>query len=147
MKVKKHPWKEWAKAVKNALCLNEWQLAFVTFDEDKEGNEGNMGPAACMGTQPQYMEMSLEIYPRFFELAETHQFEIIVHEFCHVLTDELYKTAVAFSQGKNYHQDSLEATRERNTTMTHLAVLSLMGNTELRKIYDKLSNIKHHNRK
>lgn len=135
--MKEKPFKVWAREIQYAFGLENWRLSFEYFNEKDEG-----GAAATMHAQPQYFEMRLGIYPAFYEQAETHQFEIVLHEFCHVFTEELYRTAVAYSQGKNYHQDSLEATRERNTTMMHLACLTLMKNTKLQKMYSRLKNIK-----
>lgn len=138
----KKPFKQWAREIQRALCLDNWRLSFAYYDEPSEKEE----TLATMHCNPQYFEMRLSIYPGFYKQAETAQFEILLHEFCHVLTEELYRTACAFAEGKNYHQESLETTRERNTTMIQLAATSLMGNTSLRKIYDKLNNSKHHNK-
>lgn len=132
--------KEICKEIQKALGLFEWRLSYAWFDEEDSSKDGKRA-AASMHTQPEYFEMRLSIYPAFFKEVEIHQFEILLHEFSHVLTEELYRAACAFAQGKNYHQDSLEQSRERNTTMVHLALLSLLASKEnkLGKVYNSLA--------
>ncbi len=137
--------KDISNEIQKALGLGEWRLSYGWFDSDDTGEEKDA--AASMMVMPQYFQLRMNIYPKFFKEADVSQFEIILHEFCHALTEELYKTAVGYAQGKNYHQDLLENARERNTTMVNLALLNVICNSEkLSKIYKGLNASKVHNK-
>lgn len=129
-------------AIQRALGLENWRLQYMWFDKDGEGHE--QSAAAAMRAQPEYFELTLRVFPAFFEEAESHQFEILLHEFSHALTEELYQTAKALADGCLIHKETIEHARERATSMTHLALLNLIASKEnpLGNTYRTLSGIR-----
>lgn len=113
---------EIVKYLKKHFYLHAWYIHVVQMTANKGvdncGGDG-LTVIASMGSDSTYMDATLRLYPlakkkykdgRYSELGAD-----IVHEFCHILTDPLYRIAVdgvSRREGPN-----LEHVRENTTEM------------------------------
>lgn len=101
--------------IQKEFCLREWDIDIHYMLEPKDGRPG---VAAEIRTDHTYFNATITIYPRLLEYwkdtdgLETIK-ETLVHEFCHILTDPLYK--VAIDSVSNSGQEFLETLREQQT--------------------------------
>ena len=117
--------------LKEHFYLHAWTIHVVSMKKVAEGSnfENRSGDMviASMGSDGTYMDATLRLYPSAHKKWKDGKYEalgrILVHEFCHVLTDPLYVIAaegVSRREGPN-----LEHVRE-NTTQ-HVANIVWLG--------------------
>ena len=107
--------------LKEHFYLHAWTIHVVSMKQVAEGSnfENRSGDMviASMGSDGTYMDATLRLYPSAHKKWKDGKYEalgrILVHEFCHVLTDPLYVIAtegVSRREGPN-----LEHVRENAT--------------------------------
>lgn len=84
------------------LFLNEWRL-FVVFDEGEltgmsELSKKEYTTLACIDVRQEYIEAHITIYSKLYEFYKKEKYEevarTLLHELCHIITDELYSMSV-----------------------------------------------------
>ncbi len=82
----------WLAKWQKRLNLQEWDSEYIKFEEYNDPDSPQT--SAMIRLQPSYFGYGLHLYPRFFQLYTPSQQErMIVHELCHILTDELCRMA------------------------------------------------------
>jgi len=98
------------------LFLGEWYINLEYPTEDCSHKDG-YNTIADINTDTVYLNAKIRIYPAFFRKEKRVQEETIVHELCHIHTQELWDTALRLKNGYNVHemaiQDSVEKTTQR----------------------------------
>jgi len=109
------------KHLKSHFYLHAWSIRVLNMKEAKgEANRDCYSSAeviASMGSDDSYMDATLKLYPAAEKLFKDKRYDYLgsclVHEFCHVLTDPLYKVAV---EGVSRREGpNLEHVRENTT--------------------------------
>ncbi len=127
--------------LKDHFYLHSWTLHVLQVKNDKTSqNDTNAEVIASMGSDDTYMDATLSLYPlakRMWKERRCNSLgRAIVHEFCHVITDPLYKIAcngICRREGPG-----LEHTRE-NTTQ-HICNIVMPGIDK--KIFSPYKNIR-----
>jgi hypothetical protein len=103
------------KYLQSEFYLREWDIdvRFMPSPKDKNGDV-----AAAIKTDHTYFNATVYVYPRLLEwwkdpASRGTVKEAIVHEFCHILTDPLYK--IAIDAVSNSGAEFLETIREQQT--------------------------------
>lgn len=97
--------------LRDDFYCQEFELEIVYEDEDKD----NEGVAAKIRTDFKYLGITIFIHPPVLRMFGKKDYErikeVLVHEFCHVLTDPIYK--IAIDAVTNTSEKFLEEVRER----------------------------------
>ena len=102
-----------AKKWKRKLYLNEWNIHIVI--KSKDHPDGPETRATC-GVDSPYLECTINIYPSFFKGSKKRQEHDIVHELCHIITDEITTIAYNLKNGVLHHGHHISDANERMTT-------------------------------
>src|SRR5690606_114588 len=102
--------KEYVKEWRHKLYLNEWLIS-VEFS----GNPHPREFAATIDINTKYLRALITIYPTFFDADIEVQKHCIVHELCHIITDEMNDNAYSLLNGKLHNSNQLESANERAT--------------------------------
>jgi hypothetical protein len=99
--------------LRDEFYCQEFELK-VVFEDEVEGNED---VAAHIRTDFRYLNLTVYIRPPILRMYEAKDYraigECLIHEFCHILTDPIYKIAV--DAITNSSHQFLEEVRERQT--------------------------------
>lgn len=119
----------------NILLLNSYGRIFVWNDNDM--TEDGCNKNADISTDLKYKELVINIYPPLFENPQSRQFEIIFHEFCHVITEHQYMIGIHMHQDKLVTRREIEHEREHETSLMEKPFLWLLQDT---KKYKEISD-------
>lgn len=109
----------------NILLLNSYGRTWRWYEAGNAGKSCNV--AATMETDLKYKELEISIYPGFLEETEYKQFEIIFHEFCHVITEHQYMISVHLREDKLVTAREIEFAREHETSLMEKAFIWMLG--------------------
>ena len=118
--------------LKSYFYLHAWYISVLYMKEGKIDDESEK--IASMGSYEQYMDATLSLYPLANKMWKDGRYkkltECIVHEFCHTITDPLYRIAckgVSQREGEN-----LELVRELSTQKISVIALHGLSSTDSR---------------
>ena len=104
--------------IRRDLFLHDWEIVYV-FSDEEEGEA-----FAKIGTLHNYLSCKITVFPNIIELWEAEDkegvFKILLHEFCHVFTDPMYK--IAIDAATNTNVKYIEAIREEWTQRMSVAL-------------------------
>jgi hypothetical protein len=104
--------REQISLLKDRFYLQGWELSTDYF---KFPNSDNSRVEARTSTEWGYRRILIEIYPPFWDVSEEEQKAILVHEFCHVLTSQIFVLLAQSREGKIVTADSVMEVNEHVT--------------------------------
>jgi hypothetical protein len=117
------------KYLKTHFYLHAWHIHVVQMKDakDKSNLECYNGEdvLAGMASDSNYLESTLRLYPLAKKMYKDGRYSefgvVLVHEFCHILTDPLYK--IAIDAVSNREGPNLEHVRENTTQLISVIVM------------------------
>ena len=105
--------------------LNNFTRKLVTI-KNQPDNEPEL--AAEVMPNLTYKEITIQIYPCFWELSLEQQRAALLHECVHILLQETKMIALDLIDGKSHNIESVKTCNEKTTTtITHLLDFLLQG--------------------
>lgn len=87
------------------LMLQQWNIELRSMSEPYENNPE---AAATNSVLEPYMNSLIRVYPKFWDLPEAEQDEVICHELCHCLTQQFWDLAATRFTTSDEVRNSLE---------------------------------------
>lgn len=109
--------KSLCKAFRHLVYAGEYAMNIVWADEDKDASRKDCTVGAEIWIDVKYLRFEITFYPSLKKYYDEKNYytlaEIILHEFCHLLTEPLYLEA--FPGTNDFNREYLEDIRERQT--------------------------------
>jgi len=102
--------RRYVKKYRSRLYLEEW-----VFNTNFAVEDNNNGAWASSTPDTIYLQCEIMIYPSFWKKKRNEREEIICHELCHCITQELYEASYDLHCGKHITTKHLNDMRERLT--------------------------------
>ena len=109
------------------LLLNSFGRTWNWIEEDVNDKESQCNKAATIGVDLKYKELTIEIYPCFWENTESEQFEIIFHEFCHAHTEVQYLKLYQLKNERMITWREVDEAREHETSLFEKSFVWLLS--------------------
>ena len=123
------------------LLLNNFGRTWEWMEEDDKIDGCNK--AASIGSDLKYKELTIEIYPCFWDETESQQFEIIFHEFCHVHTEHQYLVACDFHNDRLVTSREVEKAREYETVLFEKSFIWLLNDLKrYKEVFNFIKKLK-----
>jgi hypothetical protein len=87
----------------------EWEVIYSKKDKDNTEAE--------IIADDKYQRITLTIYPRTLKMSKEYIKGVLIHEFCHIITQGQLDLLRDFYTGKHVTQDSIETANEKSTCL------------------------------
>lgn len=91
------------------LLLSEWAITSMQMMENHED------AAATINVDLDYLRATIRIYPCFWEHKRKEREEMVVHELCHIVSEEMYVMVHDQANGRLVTPQHANSARERLT--------------------------------
>lgn len=110
------------KKVMKLLEQLDWMFACQNYDrsiifkEEDELNDRGIKLACCIEINKRYQEITIIIFPHFFEHDLLDQRKLLLHEFCHLITENMKLIAHDLLNGKLHIAAEIHEEKEKVTS-------------------------------
>jgi len=108
---------------KRKLFLNEWNIETREASHNSVDEDGSQ-TLADINVDIVYLNALITIYPCFYKSSKESQEQAIVHELCHIITQEAYDNMHYLLNGKLITPSAQELTIEKMTQRIANAILN-----------------------
>lgn len=88
----------------------------IRFEEEDELGYGERKIACCIEIREMYQEMTITLFPHFFEHDMDDQRKILLHDFCHLITNKMKLIAYDLLDGKLHTPAEIHEAKEKATS-------------------------------
>lgn len=99
-----------------------------TYTLEKKNKEHASGGdlAASITIDDEYQRLHIRIYPCFFDNSFENQRQYILHEFCHLLTDDIYDVSFKLLTGVHHTREQTRTANEKSVSKTMNIIEALL---------------------